>query len=253
MISSDANTRQVKDGWPLVLFFLWLAVVSWVLRIVLYLNEKIHGNLTAACVGLAINLLLIWLVERHWRTWKRRFNFSLKALLVVMTAVAVWLGIYWMPLQERRIAIAKIEQLGGTLDVKYFGPGWLRKLVGDEKYFWDPIGVHFNRPLSAAELDAVWPSVMSFQRLHILSIPGTISDENVERLSPLASKLTFLNITDSSISDASLGHLKEYRQLIQLCAFDTNLTPVGIAELHHALPECTIGTFVDDKVVNIGP
>jgi hypothetical protein len=185
--------------------------------------------------------------SKHW------FRFSLKALLVLMTAVAAWLG-YWKSFQDRRAAVAAIERLGGTLDAKYHGPKWLSIVVGDERYFWEPTGVHFKRPLKLAELESVLPSLMSFQHLHVLNFQGTtITDGTLPIISPLASKLTLLNLHGSPISDASIEHLKPFQRLVILVLSDTNLTSAGLAELHDALPACTISAFVRGQIVSLGP
>ena len=75
---------------------------------------------------------------------RRWFRFSLRTLLVLMTALAVWLGLYAKSLRDRKAAVVLIEQLNGALGVKLAGPAWLWRLVGDERYFFDPAGVHFN-------------------------------------------------------------------------------------------------------------
>jgi hypothetical protein len=182
------------------------------------------------------------------------FKFSLKTYLVVVTAIAVWLGFYWKSFQDRRVAIAAIERLDGTLDVKFYGPHWLRKFVDDEKCFWDPVGVFFERPLSVAELESVLPSLRSFERLHLLTLPGTtITDETLPMISPFAGKLTFLNLHGSPISDTSTDQLKQFRRLIVVCLSDTRLTFRGLAKLHHALPECTIAARVGDNRFSLGP
>ncbi len=182
------------------------------------------------------------------------FKFSLKTYCVVLTAIAVGLGFYWKSFQDRRRAVAAIERLDGTLDVKYFGPTWLRKLVGDDKYFWDPVGVYFDRPLSVAELESVLPILTSFERLHLLALPGTtITDETLPMISPFAGKLTFLNLQGSPISDDSIVHLKQFQRLIVVCFSDTRLTFTGLAKLHFALPECTIAARWGDERVSLGP
>jgi hypothetical protein len=181
------------------------------------------------------------------------FRFSLKTLLVLMTAIAAWLGFYWKPLQERRAEVAAIERLDGALDVKYYGPKWLRNFV-DERCFWEPVGVDFKRPLSVAELESVLPILMSFERLQLLTLPGTtITDETITRISPFADKLTYLNLHDSPISDASIVHLKPFRRLIVVCLPNTRLTSAGLAQLHYALPECSISGFVGNQHVSLGP
>lgn len=75
----------------------------------------------------------------------QRFQFSLRALLVALTLLGVWLGIAVAPAQRQRRAVKAIEALGGSVrydwqskegssDPSPNGPTWLRRLVGDD-YF----------------------------------------------------------------------------------------------------------------------
>ena len=175
------------------------------------------------------------------RTKRRWFNFSLKTLLIVMTVFAVWLGFYVIHFRDRRTAVAAIERLDGAMGIRYLGPDWLRKVVGDERYFWDPAGVHFNRPLTVAELESILPILTSFQRLHDLTLPGdTITNDTLPLLFPLAGKLTYLNLSRSPISDAAIADLKKFPKLKTLRISNVHLSPAGVEELHQALPKCKI-------------
>ncbi len=74
-----------------------------------------------------------------------RFQFSLRALLVALTLVGVWLGIAVAPAQRQRRAVKAIEAVGGSVEYDWQrteggsdpfpnGPTWLRRLIGDD-YF----------------------------------------------------------------------------------------------------------------------
>jgi hypothetical protein len=216
--------HHVSDGFGIG--FGTAAAAATIAAIALWVTEQIERR---AGINADANI-----TPRKTKYW---FRFSLKTVLVLMTAIAAWLGFYWKPLQERRAAVAVIERLDGALEVKYYGPKWLRKIVGDERYFWDPVGVEFKRPLSVTELESVLPSLMSFERLHLLTLPGTtITDETLPMISPFASKLTYLNLHGSPITDASIVHLKQFRPLIIVCFSQTKLTSTGLAQLHYALP-----------------
>jgi hypothetical protein len=74
-----------------------------------------------------------------------RFQFSLRAAFVILTALGIWLGIAVSPAQQQRRAVKAIEALGGSVaydwefreddsDPAPNGPAWLRRLIGDD-YF----------------------------------------------------------------------------------------------------------------------
>jgi hypothetical protein len=175
------------------------------------------------------------------KTKRRWFAFSLKTLLVVMTALAVWLGLYVKSFRDRRNAVAEIERLDGAMGIKYLGPEWLRKFVDDEKCFWDPAGVHFNRPLTVNELKNVVPILMSFQRLHDLTLPGdTVTDDTLPLLMPLAGKITYLDLSGCRLSDDAFNQLTKFEKLKRLGLDSTLVSSSAVEKLQQALPKCKI-------------
>jgi hypothetical protein len=181
------------------------------------------------------------------RTERRWFKFSLKTLLVVMTVIAVCLVLYLKQFRARREAIATIERLGGEVAVApsyaglYLGPEWIRKLISDEKYFWEPVGVRINSPISDDELEQVMRRVINFERIYDLSLFGTSGTDNALALvRPLGDNLLCLRFYDTDISDAAIVHLKQLPMLKSLVLNGTSITPAGIAELQAALPNCII-------------
>jgi hypothetical protein len=175
---------------------------------------------------------------------QRWYRFSLKTLLVVMTLLAVGLGFYVNSYRQRRAAVAAIEDLGGVMGVQYMGPEWLRSRVQDEKYFWDPAGVHFNgsdHQLTDAELKRVMPYLKTFERLQDLSLPSPkITNAAIPMLLPLANKLVNLDLSQSQITVDALVHLKRFRNLAMLVITHTPLSTADIDEFKKALPNCTI-------------
>jgi len=104
---------------------------------------------------------------------RRWFQYSLRSFLILVTALAVWLGIIVNRAREQREAVKAIEALGGTiaynwqvgvpldpddvfsLDVPLTppGPAWLRRLVGDE-FFQDAVEVDFWKETDALKSTA---------------------------------------------------------------------------------------------------
>ena len=174
------------------------------------------------------------------RSW---FRFSLKTLLVLMTALAIWLGLYAKSFRDRRDAIAEVKLLDGSISLKYDGPAWLRRLVRDETYFWNPIAVRFTGPhrLTDIELQKIMKQLLSFQDLNYLMLANSqITNAGLEQLLPLRDNLETIDISGTDISDEGIVHLKRFSKLTLLRIQHTNVTPNGVVELQQSLPSCKI-------------
>lgn len=176
-------------------------------------------------------------------TKKRWFSFSLKTLLIVMTALAVLLGFFVKSFRDRRAAIAAIEDLNGSISYQESGPNWLRKFISDEKYFWNPVAVRFssNDPITDVELQSVMKHVMNFDDLTYLNFNRSqITDVGLAQLLPLANKLESLDIRSTSVSDDGIAHLKRLPRLTLLRLEDSAISTDGIDEIRKALPSCKL-------------
>ena len=176
------------------------------------------------------------LLKRRW------LRFSLRTLLVVTTALAISLGLYVQSLRDRKAAVGAMEKLGGAISFRYHGPEWLRKLVGDEKYFWNPNAVRFesSNPTTDDELQSAVPYLKSFGDLNYLSFrESRITNEGLKHLLPLADRLLVLDLTHTAVSDEGIIYLKQLPKLMFIRVKEgTAITPAGIAELERALPGC---------------
>ncbi|HUY90495.1 MAG TPA: hypothetical protein VMV10_17290 [Pirellulales bacterium] len=139
-------------------------------------------------------------------TRRRWLQFSLRTFLVLLTALAVWLGVASHRMREQREAVKAIETLGGTvaydwqyerltdevvfdrLPGKHPGaPAWLRRLVGDD-FFQEVVGVAFFRAPSGKsefqdeEIRRWIPHLQKFPKLRVLLIDGSCSDEAMNEL-----------------------------------------------------------------------
>lgn len=84
-------------------------------------------------------------------TDRRRIQFSLRTFFVLITALAVWLGLIVVRIREQREAVRQVERIGGRviydwqqpgrLNRKPNGPEWLRRVIGDD-YFQTVEGVY---------------------------------------------------------------------------------------------------------------
>jgi len=73
---------------------------------------------------------------------RRWLQFSLRTLFLVVMMLCVWLAVITKQTRDQRLSVEAIRKVGG--DVVYAhvleqsdppGPGWLRRLIGDEYFF----------------------------------------------------------------------------------------------------------------------
>ena len=67
-----------------------------------------------------------------------------------------------------------------------------------------------------------------------------ITDEAIEQLMPMSSRLRLLVLQGTKVSDVGLARLEAFKQLRTLDVRDTAVTAQGIAKLRMALPECKV-------------
>lgn len=134
---------------------------------------------------------------------RRWFQYSLRSLLVILTALAVWLGVVVNRAREQREAVGAIEAAGGAVyfdwefepDRKPHGPVWLRKIIGDD-YFQRATSVCFARLfaetpdgkievvpyLRDVDIEALIPSLRRLRRLESISTFSNVSNATILEL-----------------------------------------------------------------------
>ena len=159
---------------------------------------------------------------------RRRYQFSLRTLLVFVLLVSVglsWLGVKMNQARKQREAVEAIVKAGGVVDYDYemdeYGrateatepaaPAWLRKVFGDDLF----------REVTCAGLGV------------------NAGDAELEYVKGLT-KLEYLDIFDSQVTDAGLEHLNGLTELKELMLLDTQVTDEGVKKLQQALPNCEI-------------
>jgi len=135
---------------------------------------------------------------------RRWFQFSLRTLLLVITAFAVWLGWRVKLAREQEAAVEAIQALGGSLiyryqeeDPAYRGannpyPVWLTEFVGEE-YLLSVAGVYL-------EGDDVGDSALLRIADHLQRLPD----------------LRWLELRDTQVTDDGLVHVRNLRTLERL-------------------------------------
>ena len=197
---------------------------------------------------------------------KRRWQWTIRGLLMLTTAVAVLLAFYFN--HDRRPsarAVATFRQLGAHViyDYQQQGETWFVKASRwfGEDYFGSVVSVRMDggqlsqeqlamlaklprlRQLLLAQVDFTgknWESLSQLQRLETLHLWGcAFGDEDIEVLQSI-SGLRHVVLNESMITDQGLEQLASFHSLETLALLHTMITPNGLATIRAALPKCHI-------------
>jgi hypothetical protein len=210
--------------------------------------------IAVAAVGAAFLVMLLWLAIAL--LVRRRFQFSLRALFVLTVAVAVpfsWLGAEMRAAKRQKEAVAAIVELQGyvafdcQLDPStYTAPGakvglsvtpggktpwvaWLWRALGQD-FFAEAVFADCSFP-QVTDAAATVEHLKGLTKLRFLYLSGTqLTDAGLERLKGLT-KLQFLVIGGTQVTDAGLEHLKGLSQLRDLDLSGTRITGSGLKHL----------------------
>ena len=217
----------------------WLVFALLVLEGLLWLSGRFqwfgfnhHKGWTVliavAVVGMTMLVMLGWFIVA--RVFRRRFQFSIRSLLVLTVAVALpfsWLAVEVKRAREQEEAAA-IYKLGGNVWFDYQiidgcdypdldrgpprRPTWLLGLLGND-FFAAVVGMQLHR--------------------------SEVTDADLEQIRRLP-QLKWLDIGDTNTTDAGLENFKELTQLEVLGISGTKVTDAGVEALQKALPKCKI-------------
>ena len=150
------------------------------------------------------------------RPWRRFLRFSVRGLIVLVLVIGGWFGWVVRSARIQREAVAAIKNAGGIV---YYGweysdstvapgqkprvPTWLVDLIGVD-YFGHVTAVGFFNPID----DKVFVQVGRLSGLQLLYLDGTsTSDAELAHLKSMT-RLSFLSVRSTQISDAGLECLK---------------------------------------------
>jgi hypothetical protein len=250
-------------GLPVATLFLLISE-----RFQLFAFNERKGWTVLITVGIscvAILLMLSWSVVALFV--HRRFQFSVRSLLWLFTAIGVTLG--WLAwdvqlARRQREAVVRLTKLDILLGYDYQlaqptipemnaavapAPEWLRNLLGRD-FFGDVVwfGVHWGTPVFG---DAELKHVQGLTKLKELSLSRSqITDNGLRLLKPLA-QLEHLRLDHTEITDAGLSHLAKMSNLEHLCLHDTQITDAGLMHLAELTNLKTV-TFSRTRVTNEG-
>ena len=174
---------------------------------------------------------------------KRRWvQFSLRTGFLIVTAFCLTLGLWVVPAERQRRAVAAIEGLGGTVWYQQatksnaFATAYLRR--------WLP-PIYFDK-IELVDFDATWITdaglahLQGLTSLQELDLNHTqVTDAGLAHLQKLTS-LQWLYLRNTQVTDAGLGHLQKLTSLQELELYETRVTDAGVAKLRQALPTCKI-------------
>lgn len=151
--------------------------------------------------------------ERRQSKPRRWFQFRLRTLFVVMTILAVWLGMVMHNARKLRQSVDAITAAGGAVyfrhqmekaDAPPPGPAWLRHLAGDEPFI-TPVQVDLRGP--------------------------EVTDEFIAKNLRSMTSLEGLNIESANITDAALAHIASMRHLHRLSLDCPRLTDAALTHV----------------------
>jgi hypothetical protein len=177
--------------------------------------------------------------SRQIGRWAR---ISLRGLFVLMTVAAISVGLFIKDIRDHRAAIAAVEgSHAGIATLKPSGPDWLRRFVGDDRYFWKPVAVRFSsaHPITDAELRSLMPHLLEFDELDYINLyRSNVTDAGIIELLPLSPKLEAIDVRSTSVSDKSVSVLTQFPRLTLLRVQGSAITDHGRDEIRKALPNC---------------
>jgi hypothetical protein len=173
----------------------------------------------------------------------KRLGVSIRALMLLVFVLAVWLGWRVRLAREQRSAVAAIKAYGGFVayDWEFVGdkrmrgrspyaPAWLRRVIGDE-FFQDVTEVNlFFRLLRNGTIapvdrktDEVIPHLAAFSTLKRLTIQETqASDRAMETIGKLR-RLEVLIMIHAAVTDEGIEKLKDLERLKTLRVSNVNV------------------------------
>jgi len=201
--------------------------------------------------------------------FRRRFQFSLSSLLVLVVTVAIacsWLTVKMQQAREQREVLEVVWSAGGDVNydceydadrqfvpnVEMPGPAWLRKSLGGVDFFADIVAVGSFGIDNPTEFNLLPHLSHRLETRAAFTPTGSFDDETVEHLKRLP-KLDYLHLFGSEVTDAGMEHVGAMPHLKHLThssvptsdGFSVGITDVGLERLTRAggLRSLHLGTF----------
>jgi hypothetical protein len=208
--------------------------------------HKGYAVLTCVAVaGVGMVLMAVWLAVAV--ILRRRYQFSIRSLLVLVVVVASpcsWLAVKMEEARRQNAAVGAIRRADGIVSYDWQGiyslllfpkqkprsPEWLRRLLGDD--FWEDV---VCVELGEFGTDALLRQVEDFPRLEELYVKcyradHKITDKGLEHVQGLV-QLRTLILADAEVTDAGLAHFAGLKKLERLSLEFGKITGTGLEYL----------------------
>jgi hypothetical protein len=189
--------------------------------------------ITLGVVGVFLLFMLIWFVFAL--LFRRRFQFSIRSLLVLTIAVALpfsWLAVEVKRAREQKEAVEAITEDWGwrQYDDEYGKSAcppalrWMKEQLGHD-FFSNVDEVDFS---NTKVTDAGIEHLKGWTQLKLLILSNTkVTDVGLEHLKGWT-QLQVLDLSNTNVTDAGLEHFKGWTQLQELYLSSTKVTDVGL-------------------------
>ncbi|MDG3008052.1 leucine-rich repeat domain-containing protein [Paludisphaera mucosa] len=185
------------------------------------------------------------------RALRRRLRFSLRAAMLLILGLGLWLGWQARLAREQREAVAAVEEYGGFVRYDWefvdddlapgaapWAPGWLRRAIGEHDfqsvaevnmvYSTDRRG---KPDLTPRESDALMAKLTAFPRLRYLYIPGELATDRAMETIEGLTELETLRMWDAKVTDAGVAKMRALRKLKVLQISEAGLGDDSLAHL----------------------
>ncbi len=168
-------------------------------------------------------------MARFWKRWHLRF--SLRAVGLLMTAVAVALGAWSATARRQRLAVEKLQSLNASVRYSKWPedlhvPLWLRDWMGND-YFLTAEEVALSDlenggksvPLPPEQLDMAVQAMRQLPHVRAITFNNTrLPEEELVRLTPLSEQIESIYINDpwEHMTGTGLRHLAGWPRLKDL-------------------------------------
>ncbi len=203
--------------------------------------------IAVAAVGLVMLGMVVWFGVAL--VFRRRFQFSIRSLLVLVVVVALpcsWMAVEMQRAKKQAEACTEISDSSYDYDDEGepLGPGWLRDLLGDD---------FFNKVVEA-ELDdnTQLERLKDLPELRKLNLGfDNLTDAALETVT-LPTQLEELKLDGSQVTDAGMEKLKALPQLRVLSLSRTRVTDAAMERVVSALPRLECLDLDETRVTDAG-
>jgi hypothetical protein len=184
---------------------------------------------------------------------RHRLKLSLRAMMLVVLLLGLWLGWQVNKAREQREAVAAVQRFGGWVHYDYEfvngkltggrsprAPRWLRRLLGDEFFqevrqvsliYDDSTGKRFDNE-NVAACDDLLANVSRLPGLTVLLLKDTqATDEGMRHVGKMTDLETLFLSNATSITDAGTSHLVRLKHLKWFLIGHSKLTDDSLALL----------------------